>query len=124
GIERSSIPLLWTFRIVSQGEAVFDPANSVIPFPNNLLLGSNGKVNLPIPAGAPASQVQLITGLNTLDGFSTTAPIVSENSDSKGAIDIGAIDPATLSDGGVGFVKLNPLTGLQPTIKPCISCAS
>jgi dienelactone hydrolase len=50
----------------------FDPANSIIPFPNNLLLGSDGKVNVPKQCNESAAQTALRTGvLNTLDGFGT-----------------------------------------------------
>ncbi|MBI3184322.1 MAG: hypothetical protein HYZ28_19485 [Myxococcales bacterium] len=121
GVVRADVALLWTFRVVSQSEAVFDPAKSVIPFPNNLLL-ANGKVNLPIPPGATPAQQQLIGGLNTLDGFSTTAPSVSENSDALGATDVAALDAATLA-AATGFVKLTP-GGTPPKVKACLNCAS
>ncbi len=38
GVKREDIVLLWTFRIMNMPEATFDPAHSVIPFPNNILL--------------------------------------------------------------------------------------
>ncbi|MHB8873345.1 MAG: hypothetical protein ACYC8T_06630 [Myxococcaceae bacterium] len=124
GVRRPNVALLWTFRVVSRGEATFDPSTKVIPFPNDLLLDpATGKVNLPVPAGASPMMQALIGGLNTLDGFSLTAPLVSENSDSRGALDRGAIDPATLADGGTGFVKLTP-GGTTPEVKVCLDCAS
>ncbi len=51
----------------------FDPANSIVPFPNNLVLDpSTGKVNLPKQACESAAQTALRTGvLNKLDGFGT-----------------------------------------------------
>jgi len=54
--------------------ANFDPSNSVIPFPNNLLrLGSTDlTINAPLPSN-PAQQGPVIA-LNALDGFSTVAP--------------------------------------------------
>ncbi|MCB9646361.1 MAG: hypothetical protein H6730_07145 [Deltaproteobacteria bacterium] len=61
----------------------FDPANSVVPFPNSQLLTAGDltdptmlQVNLPVdPSASPTAQA-LIGGLNTLNGFSTTAPQV------------------------------------------------
>lgn len=54
--------------------ANFDPANSVIPFPNNLLrLGSKDlTINAPLPSD-PAKAGPVVA-LNALDGFSTVAP--------------------------------------------------
>ncbi len=124
GVNRSDIVLLWTFTILSRPVMTFDPANQVIPFPNNLAalpLPDGGlRVNLPIPDGGSTLQAQLIGGLNTLDGFSTTAPIVSENSDPLPALSQGLLDPATITDGGTGVLSLNP-GGIQPQIRPCLT---
>ena len=51
----------------------FDPANKIIPFPNNLLLDpATGKVNLPEQCNESASSLATRTGaLNKLDGFGT-----------------------------------------------------
>jgi pimeloyl-ACP methyl ester carboxylesterase len=51
----------------------FDPANSIVPFPNNLVLNPmTGKVNLPIQNCETPAQTQVRTQvLNTLDGFGT-----------------------------------------------------
>ncbi len=58
-------------------EARFDPANSVIPFPNNpLFTGStDGTLNIPVDDESNFSNPQV--ALNALDGFSTTAPITA-----------------------------------------------
>lgn len=124
-VPRADVALFWTFSTVSFPEATFDPSGSIIPFPNDILRSpTTGRLNLPIPAGAPALLANLLGGLNTLDGFSTTAAAVSENSDTRGAIDLGAIDPATL-DAGTGFIKASNLaTGLQPRVTRCLNCAS
>ncbi|MHB8872942.1 MAG: hypothetical protein ACYC8T_04580 [Myxococcaceae bacterium] len=130
GVARENIPVAWTFTIFSQPEAVFDPANQVLPFPNDLLRetpsdGGTPHVNLPVPPGA-SEQVQ---ALNTLDGFSTTAPAVSENSDGLAPLTGGArIDPASLA-GGTGFVLLQPsgdptVLQTEPQVSACLSCAS
>ncbi|HYI01716.1 hypothetical protein [Hyalangium sp.] len=126
GVKREDIVLLWTFRIMNMPEATFDPARSIIPFPNNILLttsASGPRVNLPIPANAPDTQKQLLMGLNTLDGFSTTAPAISENSDTLGAIDTGSkLDAGSLA-GGTTFIKLTP-GGTAPNVTACLDCAS
>lgn len=49
----------------------FDPSNSIVPFPNNLVLSADGsKVNLPASACESPTSMAVRTGvLNTLDGF-------------------------------------------------------
>ncbi|MGE5182901.1 MAG: hypothetical protein ACM31C_12595 [Acidobacteriota bacterium] len=51
----------------------FDPANSIVPFPNNLVIDpSTGRVNLPKQACETPAQAAIRTGvLNKLDGFGT-----------------------------------------------------
>ena len=128
GIPRQDVALLWTFKVLSLPEVTFDPTRNVIPFPNDLLLTRNPnggtRVNLPIPASAPAEQKALLAGLNTLDGFSTTAPIVSENSDTLGAIDVGRLD-GSLLPAASRFLKVT-LKGAvpQPNVDVCLDCAS
>ncbi len=127
GIPREEVALLWVFRTVNQPEATFDPAQSIIPFPNNLLtvpLPDGGtRVNLPVPT-TPGLQQQLVQGLNTLEGFSLTAMAVSENSDTRGALDQDKVDPASLDGGTTGFVKLTGAGPLQPNVSVCLDCAS
>jgi hypothetical protein len=127
GVKRQDIVLLWTFSIMNMPESTFDPAASVIPFPNNILLARNADgtshVNLPIPANASDSQKQLLGGLNTLDGFSTTSAIISENSDTKGVIDTGSRLDANSLVAGTKFIKLTP-GGTAPNVKACIDCVS
>jgi hypothetical protein len=111
----------WVFSITDQNEVEFDPANNIIPFPNDLLRVSlpdgGGLVQLPNPTNNA-----LITGLNTLDGFSTIAPLASQN----GVTGTGVlVDPAaTVSPdslpGNTGLVKLT--TGYtMPTSLACLS---
>lgn len=54
--------------------ANFDPANSVIPFPNNLLFSGTTDLTLDIPVADPADYSDPKVAMNTLDGFSTVAP--------------------------------------------------
>ncbi|AKQ70588.1 Lipase-like protein [Myxococcus hansupus] len=144
GVKREDIVLLWTFTIMDQPEATFDPAGSVIPFPNDLLRvpateTAPARLNLPVPAD-PGPAQSLIAGLNTLDGWSTTAPIVSENSATRGPLEPGArLHDASIrlkvgfapdpegstrdTRSNLRFVKLSNLTsGTNPQVKACISC--
>ncbi|WP_426755653.1 hypothetical protein [Myxococcus sp. Y35] len=143
-VKREDIVLLWTFTIMDHPEATFDPAGSVIPFPNDLLRvpateTTPAHLNLPVPPGEGPAQ-SLIAGLNTLDGWSTTAPIVSENSPTRGPIDQGSklhdatirlkvgFDPdpeGTPADQktNLRFIKLtNRDSGTEPRVKMCFNC--
>ncbi len=77
-------------------EAVFDPANGALPFPNALLFGGSedGTLNIPLDDGVPATDPRI--ALNTLDGFSTTEAITAAFGN--------AIDPATVVLGQTVFV--------------------
>lgn len=54
--------------------ARFDPSNSVVPFPTNLLLSGTTDLTLNIPVANPANLGDPKVAMNGLDGFSTTAP--------------------------------------------------
>lgn len=68
--------------------ARFDPSNSIIPYPNNLLFSgsTDGTLNIPVDPAAPDAAVK--TALNALDGFSTIAPISATFSS---AVDSGSL---------------------------------
>ncbi len=70
-------------------KALFDPSNSVIPFPSNLLFtgSTDATLNIPVDDAADLSDPQV--ALNALDGFSTLAPMSVRFS--------AAVDPATVS---------------------------
>ena len=55
-------------------KAIFDPSNSVIPFPINLLLLGTLDGTLNIPVEDPSDISDPKVSLNALDGFSTIAP--------------------------------------------------
>ncbi len=61
------------------GMALFDPSNGIVPTATNLLfMGSaDGTLNIPINPSESAGAQALKATLNALDGFSTTAPIVT-----------------------------------------------
>lgn len=134
----AQIPILWTFTVVDAGEMTFNPAGSIIPFPNDVLRPS-GLVALPNPAtGQPltaadcmapdASTLQLYCGLNTLDGFSTIAAPISENGLDAGALEQADIDPATLKTTSVGLAAIASTAPAPeqttPIFAPCLNCLS
>jgi dienelactone hydrolase len=72
--------------------AAFDPANGVIPFPNNLLFSGTTDLTLNIPVADPSDPAAAPTlALNALDGFSTVAPWSASFS--------AKVDPTTLKPG-------------------------
>jgi dienelactone hydrolase len=139
-VDPRSIVLLWTFSIVDAGEVTFDPSRGIIPFPNDVLLSSaTGTVALPHPkTGAPLTPADcaptgdtmtlLYCGLNTLDGFSTIAPPISENGAMTGAIAQALVDPATLTPQSVGLMPVKsaapPEEQTTPAYTPCLNCSS
>jgi len=71
--------------------ARFDPSNSIIPFPNNLLFSGTVDGTLEIPFDPADADAAVKTALNALDGFSTIAPITASFSS--------AVDDTTLLAG-------------------------
>lgn len=128
GVTRTDVVGLWTFSTVNQPEVTFDlaAATPVIPFPANQFLRTAddldpaGRLTFPVPPGPSGA---LFQGLNTLDGFSTTAPIVSENDATRTALDEGNVDDTTLAM-GTGFRKLGGAGMLMPRVKTCLNCTS
>ncbi|MBN8482718.1 MAG: Ig-like domain-containing protein [Xanthomonadales bacterium] len=57
--------------------ARFDPTNSVIPFPNNLLLSGTTDLTLNIPVPNPSDYSNPRVAINALDGWSTVAPMTT-----------------------------------------------
>ena len=72
--------------------ARFDPANAVIPTPNNLLLQGTTDLTLNIPVANPNNFGDPTVALNALDGWSTVAPWSSSFS--------AAPAPASVTPGG------------------------
>lgn len=70
--------------------ANFDPTMGIIPFPNNLLLGTDD-LTLNIPVADPTDFSDPQVALNALDGFSTVAPWTTTFSND--------IDPSTVIPG-------------------------
>lgn len=97
GVNRGNVVALWTFHIVSQPLDTFNPDPTspqvAVPFPSDYLYAPNpdggvGHVNLPIlPSDSPNTRA-LKGGLNQLDGFSTTANIITSQNFTQGAADV------------------------------------
>ena len=85
--------------------AIYDPANGLIPTTNDFLLGDDGTLDIPIDSTESAGSQALKTGLNTLDGFSTVAPITANFSSD--------IDAETLVLGET--VRVFEMNGQVPT---------
>ncbi|MGD8384260.1 MAG: hypothetical protein PVF89_02520, partial [Lysobacterales bacterium] len=77
--------------------ARFDPSNSVVPFPSNLLFTGTTDLTLNIPAADPTDYGDPTVALDALDGFSTTEKWVTGFVDANGQP--GAIDPASVVPG-------------------------
>ncbi len=94
--------LFWTFTISTQPFTIFDPTTGNIPFPNDLLIDQTTHlVNLPIAAGDPMAPLEM--ALNTLDGFSVSAPATI------GIAGPSPLDPATLAPNrSLFFLNLTP----------------
>jgi len=134
GIPRDNVPLAWTFPVTARPQVTFDPARSIVPFPNDVLrttvLPDGGhQVSLPIPDGGSPETIALYSGLNTLDGFSTTAPMVSVfNADTFGPLNQGNIDAGSLTPGAGWGIR--PLVGTPghmataPNVRACLDCES
>jgi pimeloyl-ACP methyl ester carboxylesterase len=91
--------------------AQFDPTNSVVPFPTDLLRqGSTDlTLNIPISSSTPAGEVAVYNALNALDGFSTNAPWTTTFS--------AQLDPSTVVAGQTVHVYQVSLTS-QGAVDP------
>lgn len=119
GVQDWQLAGLWGFRTVRQPLATFDPANKVIPFPNDLLM-ANGRVNLPADPADDPSTASTKLQLNELDGFSTTAGIVTEMGASVGAAD-GRLDAVTILPNN--FLLVN-MANTAETVEVDVRCRS
>jgi hypothetical protein len=105
GRDQNDLVLFWTFTISTQPFTVFDPTSGNIPFPNDALIDqTTGLVNLPIAPGDPMAPVKM--ALNTLDGFSVSAP------ETIGVAGPAPVDPKTLlPNRSLFFLNLDPTPG-------------
>ncbi len=88
----------------------FDPANSIVPFPNNIVLDpTTGKVKLAMSACESPTATAIRTGvLNTLDGFGTYEVALQVTLTE-------AADPATVAGNVVLFKVASGMTPVDPT---------
>lgn len=142
GIDRSQLAMLWTFRVYDNPEANFklalNASDVVIPFPftgrHVPVLGDALHFYIPGPDGGPGhinlpSAIPLAPALNTLDGFSTTAPILTAFGGSNpnalidGNVDPASINPTDPDAGTVYTVGLRNLSGNEPPqFLACVNC--
>jgi pimeloyl-ACP methyl ester carboxylesterase len=64
----------YTAPVAFHTVASFDPSNSIVPFPTNLLLQGTKDLTLNIPVANASNYADPQVALNALDGFSTIAP--------------------------------------------------
>ena len=108
---RDNVVLAWTFSIAHGPFAVFDPVSGRIPFPHDALIDQKtGKVNLPFDP--KSGNAALYMGLNTLDGFSTTA---DETVPIDEADDNGGKPPVNAAPNQTVFLLNATSQSLQPT---------
>ena len=68
-------------------------ASLALPFPNDLYMGSDGTIDMPLPANVlDGDYSNPIVAINSLDGFSTTAPI---SMDFSATIDVATVCAGT-----------------------------
>ncbi len=77
--------------------AQFDPANGVVPLPNNLLLSGSPDLTLNIPVSDPTDISNPLNALNALDGWGTSTPWNAGTIDGDGSPT--AVSPATVVAG-------------------------
>ncbi len=106
GFPRTDLASVFAFTTMTTAENVYDPATQSIPFPNDLVKGTDGLLNLPMSANPAPIEQELIGWMNTLDGF----PHLQ-----GGYVDFTApIDPATVKK-AFTFVKISGMSGLPTT---------
>src|SRR5262249_22109872 len=108
-VKSSDVAVLSTCTTTSQAEVTFDPLHNAIPFPNDVLIDqTTGKVNIPANVGLPAD---LVAGLNTLDGFSTTGMIISEFGPDTGPLLQGRLPGTSYTLGLAGPINMIDVPG-------------
>ena len=91
--------------VIPAGRALFQPLQGVLPYPTDLYFSGTTDGTLNIPANALSPNT---TGLNALDGWSTTAVIRARFG--------GALDPASLTAASVRVVQVNIDNATKATV--------
>jgi len=76
--------------------AAFDPVNSIVPTPNNVLFSGTMDGTLNIPAADETNFADPIVALNTMDGFSTTEPAVLNFAQTPDAAPVTLVDASSV----------------------------
>ena len=92
--------------------ANFDPSNSIVPFPIDLLRQGSKDLTINAPVPTNAAQAGPVLALNALDGFSTTAPWSTSFSTSLTASSV--VGGSTVR---VFEVSVDPATGAVTGVK-------
>ncbi len=100
----------------------FDPANAVVPVPNDLLFSgtTDGTLNMPgetVAAGTPINYYDPSTSLGALDGWSTVAPMAITVDTAEGV----TVDPVSVAQQGAVRVFEATLGG---PLSPDASCTT
>ncbi|MCP4236981.1 MAG: lipase [Aestuariibacter sp.] len=106
GCESDKTETLQDSIVESTAISNFDPANSVIPYPNDLLFAGmvDGTINIPVADASDLSDPQV--AINGLDGFSTVAPITTGFT--------GPIGESSLSGDSIKLYEVTLSTGAIP----------
>jgi hypothetical protein len=121
--ERKDVVVAWTFTISRRPFAAFDLTRGQIPFPSDLLLenplAAESRVRLPVLPTDTDMEKALKTGLNTLDGFSTTGSVqfpVDTAIVNQAPV---AIDRTTVTPMTARLINITPATIMeQPAYTP------
>jgi len=90
--------------------AIFDLQFGLLPYPTDLYFAGSTDGTIKNPAGNTTGQPATAAAVNTLDGFSTTAPITAPFS--------APLNPATLNPGTVVVIELCLADTTAPTACP------
>lgn len=96
---------VWNWYTWDDTFVVFDPDTGEIPFPNLMMMGDDGTVELPIPEDADPMTEAIVESLNMRGGFSSHAPgwipldgKVDPETVTKDAFSLGVADDQNLLD--------------------------
>ncbi|WP_133407406.1 VolA/Pla-1 family phospholipase [Parashewanella tropica] len=92
--------------LIPQATLVFDPANSSVPLPNDLLFNGTTDGTLNVPGEGPGKYTNPQVALGALDGWSTTEPInIKVNLPTKNkndeAVDLGISEASVKQAGAI-----------------------
>ncbi len=122
GVLRANVAGAWVFSTGTMPLVQFDPGAEIVPFPNDVLM-KDGLVDLPIEAEDDDVTVLNKTELNKLDGFSTTAGILTEADKVQGAADVRLLGNSVSASQFVLADLSKPMESIAVDVT-CVSCAT